>query len=70
MPYWMHVQSLIWLSAAQQLSAQLAWELGVMSAADCCVGNPKGLAYTLPGSDACYMCIGKFKHQPFMFMNT
>lgn len=33
-----------------------------MTAADCCIGNPKGLAYTLPDTDTCHVCIGKFKH--------
>ena len=30
----------------------------MMSARDCCVSNPGGLAYTIPGVEACQVCIG------------
>ena len=33
-------------------------DLGIMSATQCCIDNPNGLAYTLPGSDVCNLCIG------------
>ena len=32
--------------------------LGLMTAADCCIGNSYGVAYTKPGSEECRVCIG------------
>lgn len=29
-----------------------------MSARDCCVGNPDGLSFTVPGVETCQVCIG------------
>ena len=37
----------------------MAADLGLMVARDCCIHNPKGLAYTISGSNICYVCIGK-----------
>ena len=32
---------------------------GLMTAAECCIENPDGVAYTKRGSDECHVCIGK-----------
>lgn len=34
-------------------------DLGSMTARDCCIGHPDGLAYTISGSEECYVCIGR-----------
>ena len=33
--------------------------LGLMTAAECCLGNSDGVAYTKPRSEECHVCIGK-----------
>ena len=30
----------------------------LMSARDCCVSNPDGLSFTVPGVETCQVCIG------------
>ena len=35
-------------------------EIGVTTARECCVENPDGLAYTIPGQEICTPCVGKF----------
>ena len=37
-------------------------DLGAMTARDCCIGNPESFAYTLPGSEVCHVCIGRFSN--------
>ena len=32
---------------------------GLMTAAECCIGNSDGVAYTKPRSEECHVCIGK-----------
>ena len=34
-------------------------DLGIMTTRDCCIDNPNGLSYTIPGSEVCYVCVGK-----------
>jgi hypothetical protein len=34
--------------------------LGVMTLADCCVKNSRGLAYSPQGSEQCVACVGEF----------
>ena len=34
--------------------------LGVMSARECCVDDPNGLAYNIPGTEICTSCIGEY----------
>ena len=33
-------------------------DLGIMPARDCCVGMARGLAYTVPSTATCQVCIG------------
>ena len=41
------------------MECTVGFGIGVMSATDCCVSNPRGLAYTLLDFDVCHVCIGK-----------
>ena len=34
-------------------------DLGEMTLGDCCVNNPRGLAYSLIGSERCVACVGE-----------
>ena len=34
------------------------FKLGTMTAAECCIGDSEGLAYTADGSEECHVCIG------------
>ena len=34
-------------------------EIGVMSARECCVDTPNGLAYRIPGVEGVVVCIGE-----------
>ena len=34
-------------------------DLGMMLSGECCINTPEGLAYTKPGSNTCYVCIGR-----------
>lgn len=35
-------------------------EVGMMSARECCVETPSGLAYTVPGQENCMVCTGGY----------
>ena len=36
-----------------------------MTARQCCVENPDGFAYILPGQENCVVCIGEFLHNTY-----
>ena len=38
-------------------------DLGLKFPRECCIDTPTGLAYTIPDSDVCYVCIGKLIEQ-------
>ena len=35
-------------------------DLGIMKASECCVNSLNGSAYTIPGSEECHTCVGKY----------
>ena len=35
-------------------------DLGVMSTQDCCVQNPNGASFRIPGQELCTECTGKY----------
>ena len=39
-------------------------DFGATFPRECCIGNPRGLSYTVPGSEECTDCTGKLYSVP------
>ena len=45
--------------ASVNCNGQPGDDLGEMTDSECCIDNPNGLAYSVPGEESCTPCIGE-----------